>query len=158
MSSDQIQDRLAEVLTEPLAAVGLDLEGVELSSAGRRRVLRVAVDQDGGVTLDEIAEAAREVSKVLDGPVGEKVLGGAPYTLEVSSPGTDRPLTLPRHWRRNTDRLVKATLVEGGTVTGRVTDADDIRAVLDVDGTPTDLVYEQVRRAMVQIEFNRKES
>ena len=90
--------------------MGLDLEAVELTPAGRRRVLRVAVDKDGGVTLDDVAEATKEVSRLLD---ASDVMGEQPYTLEVTSPGIDRPLTLPRHWRRNAGRLVKVTTHDG---------------------------------------------
>ena len=92
MSTEQTRDRLAGVLTDPLAAVGLDVEAVELTPAGKRRLLRVAVDKDGGVTMDDIADATKEVSRVLD---ESDVMGEHPYTLEVTSPGTDRPLTLP---------------------------------------------------------------
>ena len=158
MSTDQTRSRLAEVLTEPLAATGLDVEAIELTPAGKRRLLRVAVDKDGGVTLDDIAEATKEVSRVLDGPDGSDVMGEQPYTLEVTSPGTDRPLTHPRHWRRNQGRLVKATLADGRTVTGRITESDDTRAVLDVDGSRDEVGYADVTRAKIQIEFNRKES
>ena len=157
MSTQQTRDRLAEVLTAPLAAAGLDVEAIELTQAGKRRMLRVAVDQDGGVTLDDIADATREVSRVLDGPEGENVMGSQPYTLEVTSPGTDRPLELPRHWRRNRDRLVKATLTDGRTVTGRVTGSDETGAVLDVEGIPQQVAFDEVAKAKVQLEFNRKE-
>ncbi len=152
MSTEEIRDRLAGVLTAPLAEVGLDVEAVELTQAGRRRLLRVAVDQDGGVTMDDIAEATREVSRVLD---ATNALGEQPYTLEVTSPGTDRPLTLPRHWRRNRGRLVAVTLREGGSLSGRVTDSDESRAVLDVEGTPHEVPFDGVAKAKVQIEFNR---
>lgn len=155
MSSHQVPDRLEGVLRDPLAALGLDIEALDLSSAGRRRVLRVAVDKDGGVSLDDIAEATREVSRVLDGPDGSSVLGEQPYTLEVTSPGTDRPLTMPRHWRRNQGRLVSVTRTEGGSVTGRITGSDDERVLLDVDGTERSLPYAQVAKAKVQLEFNR---
>ena len=155
MSTDEMRDRLAGVLTAPLAEIGLDVEAVELTQAGKRRMLRVAVDQDGGVTMDDIADATREVSRVLD---VSDAMGAQPYTLEVTSPGTDRPLTLPRHWRRNRSRLVKVSLADGGSLTGRVTDADERRAVLDVDGTPHQVAYGDVSKAKVQIEFNRKES
>jgi ribosome maturation factor RimP len=156
------------VLTEPLSAAGLDLEAVELTVAGRRRVLRVAVDQDGGVTLDDIAEATREVSRVLD---SSDVMGSQPYTLEVTSPGIDRPLVLSRHWRRNRGRLVKATLTDGRVVTGRIVDSDDTRAVLAVTGDAAqhgrrrqpsveqqEVSFADVAKAKVQIEFNRKET
>ena len=155
MSIDQTRDRLAGVITDPLAAVGLDVEAVELTPAGKRRMLRVAVDKDGGVTLDDIAEATKEVSRLLD---DSDVMGEQPYTLEVTSPGIDRPLTLPRHWRRNEGRLVKVTLAGGETVTGRVVSADDQRATLDVDGTEREVAFADVGKAKVQIEFNRKES
>ncbi len=155
MSIDQTRDRLAEVLTEPLGAVGLDVEAIELTPAGKRRLLRVAVDKDGGVTLDDLAEATKQVSRLLD---ASDVMGEQPYTLEVTSPGTDRPLTLPRHWRRNAGRLVKVTDRGGATVTGRIMESDDERAVLDVDGSRREVALADVAKAKVQIEFNRKES
>jgi ribosome maturation factor RimP len=155
VSSDQTRDRLALVLTEPLAAHGLDVEDIELTPAGRRRLLRVAVDKDGGVTMDDIADATREVSRLLD---DSDVMGEQPYTLEVTSPGTDRPLTLPRHWRRNESRLVKVTTTEGGTVTGRIRSSDDHGVTLALDGTERVLSYDEVAKARVEIEFNRKES
>ena len=155
MSTDQIRDRLAEVLTAPLAAQGLDLEAVEITPAGRRRLLRVAVDKDGGVSMDDVADSTREVSRLLD---DSDVMGEQPYTLEVTSPGTDRPLTLPRHWRRNESRLVKVTTQDGATVTGRIRGSDEDNVTLDVDGAERVLPYHDVAKARVQIEFNRKES
>ena len=150
---DATRDRIEEALVGPLADRGLDVEAVEVTPAGKRRVLRVAVDKDGGVTLDDVADATRAISDVLD---ESDVMGEMPYTLEVTSRGVDRPLTLPRHWRRNTDRLVKATLVEGETVTGRITTCDETSVTLDVEGTPRDLPYADVAKALVQIEFNCK--
>ncbi len=139
-------------LTEPLHALGLDIEAVEITPAGKRRVLRIAVDKDGGVTLDDVADATREVNRVLD---DSDVMGEQPYTLEVTSRGVDRPLTLPRHWRRNARRLVKATFADGSTVTGRITTSDDASATLDVDGEPQRIDYAEVAKALVQIEFNK---
>lgn len=155
MTADQLRSRLAEVLTEPLAASGLDVEAIELTPAGRRRVLRVAVDKDGGVTMDDVADATKEVSRLLD---ESDVMGESPYLLEVTSPGTDRPLTLPRHWRRNRSRLVKVTTQDGADLTGRIVTSDERCATLDVDGTEQVLPYDEVSKARVQIEFNRKES
>lgn len=147
-----ITDRLAALLAEPIKALGLDLEAVELSKAGKRSVLRVAVDKDGGVDLDDIAAATREVSRLLD---ESDVMGGGSYTLEVSSPGVDRPLTLPRHWRRNASRLVKVTLTGGDEVTGRIMAADDDGAELDVDGDQRRIAFADVSKARIQIEFKR---
>jgi ribosome maturation factor RimP len=145
--------RIADALRDQLSALGLDLEAVELTPAGKRRVLRVAVDQDGGVSLDDIADATRAVSGVLD---DADLMGETAYTLEVTSRGVDRPLTEPRHWRRNRDRLVKVSLLDGTQLTGRVTDSDDAGVTLDVAGSPRRLGYDDVGKALVQIEFNRK--
>jgi ribosome maturation factor RimP len=155
VSTDQTRDRLAGVLTDPLAATGLDVEAIELTAAGRRRMLRVAVDKDGGVTLDDIADATKEVSRMLD---DSDVMGSQPYTLEVTSPGTDRPLVHPRHWRRNRGRLVKVSMADGRALTGRITGSDDERATVDVDGAAHELPFDEVARAKVEIEFNRKEA
>jgi ribosome maturation factor RimP len=155
VSIDQTRDRLAGLLTAPLAAVGLDVEAVELTPAGKRRMLRVAVDKDGGVSMDDIADATQEVSRVLD---ESDAMGEQPYTLEVSSPGTDRPLTLPRHWRRNRDRLVKVTGSDGQTFTGRIVDSGEAAAVVDVEGDRREVAYSDVAKARIQIEFNRKEA
>jgi len=154
VSTQQVRDRLAGLLGDALLAEGLDVEAIELTPAGNRRLLRVAVDKDGGVTLDEVAEATRIVSRALD---GSDVMGEQPYTLEVSSRGADRPLTLPRHWRRNRGRLVKVLTHDGRSVTGRIQDSDEQKAVLDVDGRAQDVSYSEVAKARIQIEFNRKE-
>jgi ribosome maturation factor RimP len=84
------------------------------------------------------------------------VMGEMPYTLEVTSRGVDRPLTLPRHWRRNEDRLVKATLNDGSTVTGRILSSTEEAVTLDVSGQQREVAYADVAKALVQIEFNRK--
>ena len=145
-----------DLLAPVVSSVGLELEDVELRSVGRRLIVRVLVDSDTGVTLDEVATASTAVSAALD---DETVLGDEPYTLEVSSPGVDRPLTLPRHWRRNVGRLVAVTLLDGSGVTGRITSVDDAQVVLEVavkGRTSTRTVaLADVRRAVVEVEFSR---
>ncbi len=123
-------DRLKALLTPSVAGTGLDLETVDVTHAGRRRLVRVAVDKDGGVSLDDVATVARVVSEALD---ASDVMGAQPYVLEVTSPGVDRPLTEPRHWRRSVGRLVKVDLVSGSSVTGRVEAADADGVDLDVE-------------------------
>lgn len=150
---DAARDRVEAALTAPLADLGLDLEAVELTPAGRRRVLRVAVDKDDGVTLDDVAEATRLVSTVLD-DVG--VMGEQPYTLEVTSRGVDRPLSLPRHWRRNRGRLVRVTGTDGAVLVGRIGTSDEVGVQLDVDGAEQTVAYADVAKALVQVEFNRR--
>ncbi len=147
------RDQIERELEAPLRALGLDVEAVELTAAGKRSVLRIAVDGDDGVTLDDIANAAKQVSETLD---ASDVMGEQAYTLEVTSRGVDRPLTLPRHWRRNHDRLVAVTTNDGETTTGRIVGSDDATATLDVEGAQREVAYADVAKALVQVEFNRK--
>ena len=144
--------RLAQLLTPVVSGTGHDLEGLEVTPAGRRRVVRMLVDKDGGTSLDDIADVSRTVSDALDDIDAREpgLLGGA-YVLEVSSPGVDRPLTEARHWRRNVGRLVTATLADGTTQTARLTAADDSGITLG----ERRLALAEVLRGQVQVEFTR---
>jgi ribosome maturation factor RimP len=159
--------RLRAVVEPVVAAEGYDLEELSISRAGRRHVVRVIVDGEGGVSLDAIADVSRAVSAALDKAeaVGGDLVDGE-YQLEVSSPGIDRPLTLPRHWRRNVGRLVKVTVKGPGRwaqavapgdrqVTGRVSAADDEGVVLQLDGGSAEWAYADLGPGRVQVEFNR---
>ena len=143
--------RLRAVIEPVIAEAGYDLEDLHLSRAGRRFVVRVLVDTDGGISLDDVAVISRAISDALDTAEesGGELLTGE-YQLEVGSPGVDRPLTEPRHWRRNTGRLVE---VNG--LIGRVVSADDKGVVLDVDGTTRALGFAELGAGKVQIEFKR---
>jgi ribosome maturation factor RimP len=149
------REQLATLLEPVLGSAGLDLEDVQVSQAGRRRLIRVLVDQDGGVTLDDIADATRVVSDALD---ASEAMGDQAYTLEVSSRGTDRPLTLPRHWRRNHGRLVRVETADGRSVTGRIAGSDDGEVLLVVDGTDATVALADITKALVQVEFSRPDS
>jgi ribosome maturation factor RimP len=120
---------LERLLTPAIAEAGFDLEEVDVRPAGRRRLVRIVVDADGGVSLDDIALLSQTASELLD---AAEVMGTGPYVLEVTSPGVDRPLTEPRHWRRAKGRLVVAPLTAGGQIEGRVVEADDEAVVIDV--------------------------
>lgn len=144
------RDHLAGLIEPLVIGEGFDLEDVAVSQAGRRSLVRVIVDSDNGVSLDDIAALSRTISAALDDNDG--VLGQAPYTLEVTSPGVDRPLVEPRHWRRSVGRLVKVELTDERTIEGRVVGAEDSEAVLDTGRVP----YTEVKRAKVQVEFNRR--
>lgn len=147
--------KLRAVVEPVVAAAGYDLEDLSVSRAGRRHVVRVIVDGDGGVSLDAVAEVSRALSAALDAAeesTGELLAGE--YQLEVSSPGVDRPLTLPRHWRRNVGRLVKVT-ADDRQITGRIVSAEADRVVLDVDGSRGEWTYAQLGPGRVQVEFNR---
>jgi ribosome maturation factor RimP len=148
------RDSLLALLRPVVQDHGLDLEDVVVTPAGRRRMLRVVVDRDGGLGLDTVAEVSSVVSRSLD---DSGVMGGAPYVLEVTSPGVDRPLTERRHWRRNLRRLVTVSTAESTTLEGRLTEVDDDGIGVDVDGAVTRLAWDRVSRGRVQVEFNRRE-
>ncbi|MDQ7907324.1 ribosome maturation factor RimP [Phytohabitans sp. ZYX-F-186] len=149
------KERVAAVVRPVVTAAGYDLEDLAVSRAGRRHVVRVTIDGDRGVSLDDIADVSRTVSAALD--AAEETEGDllpGEYELEVSSRGVDRPLTLPRHWRRNVGRLVKAS-VAGRQVTGRIKAAGDDGVTLDVDGTVQEVAHADLGPGRVQLEFTR---
>jgi ribosome maturation factor RimP len=160
---DPATTRLAGWIEPVVGGAGYDLEELVVTPAGRRSVVRVVVDRDEGVTLDDIAEVSRAVSAVLDENDGD--LGRAPYVLEVTSPGVDRPLTEPRHWRRNTGRLVTVP-IGGEQITARVTAVDDAGVALAVEakGKPgakkrapvaQHVPWAHLGAGRVQVEFGR---
>ena len=146
---------LERLLTPVVAAQNLEIDRIEVLSAGRRKVVRVFLDGDGpeglGPSLDEIAEATRAISTTLD---DSPITGQAPYTLEVSSRGVGRPLTEPKHYRRNRGRLVT---VAGAALdlTGRIAAIADGQVTLDVDGTTHSIDLDAIDKAVVQVEFSR---
>ncbi|MFE9856861.1 ribosome maturation factor RimP [Streptomyces sp. NPDC005780] len=148
-------------LVEPLvSAEQLDLEEIEVSRAGRRRVLRIIVDSEEGVELDACADLSRAISAKLD---ETDAMGEDEYVLEVSSPGADRPLTEHRHYVRATGRLARLTLNEGGELVARILAVDEEGLDLEVPGVkgrkPTSrrIAFDEIAKARVELEFNRKD-
>jgi ribosome maturation factor RimP len=160
MSTTQ-SERLRELLEPLVTAQELDLEEVSVSPAGKRRVLRVVVDSDEGVLLDTCAELSRTISDALD---ATDAMGSGEYVLEVTSPGADRPLTLHRHYVRATGRLVRFQLAAGGELTARIEQVDEDGLDLEVPGvkgrkpTARRLAFDEIAKARVEIEFNRKQT
>jgi ribosome maturation factor RimP len=156
-SAAQAREYLLDLLGPVVAEAGYDLEDVAVTSAGRRSLVRVTVDADGGIDLDAVAVVSRLVSDALDADAtrsgSPRVLAGA-YVLEVSSPGVDRPLTEPRHWRRAVGRLVRVE-IDGNQVTGRVGSVDDAGVTLEVGGADRRARFAELGRGKVQVEFNR---
>jgi ribosome maturation factor RimP len=144
-------ERLRAVVAPVVAAAGLDLEDLAVSSAGRRRLLRVAVDRDGGVSLDEVAVVSQRLSQVLD---DADVMGGQQYVLEVGSPGVGRPLVHDRHWRRAVGRIVAVSLAAGGSVSGRLLAVESDAVVLDVPGGDRRVPLDQVASARVEVDLS----
>ena len=158
MSSQRQRDAgsgvLEPVVAGAVAQAGFELEALDIQTAGRRRLVKVVVDADNPVGLDDIAEVSRAVSKALD-QHDDAVLGG-PYTLEVTSPGLDRPLTKPRHWRRARLRLVKVRHTDGSRFAGRVGAVDDDPGggvQLLTNGELRRIDYADVEHAVVEVEF-----
>ncbi|HHU38550.1 MAG TPA: ribosome maturation factor RimP [Propionibacterium sp.] len=149
------QQAVEAVVGPVVEQCGLEVDRIEIASAGKRSVLRIYLDGDGpegrGPSLDEIAEATRALSVALD---ESDATGNAPYTLEVSSRGVSRPLTEPKHYRRNIGRLVALTLADG-RVTGRITGADADGIDLDVDGAPRRIDLTDITKAVVQAELRK---
>ena len=165
-----VKDQIRPAVEPALRELDLLIEDVAVTPAGKRRLVRIWIDRvvdesaadTTGVTepltLDEVADATRAVSDALD---ASDAMGEQPYTLEVTSPGLDRPLTQPRHFRRNVGRLVTLTPLEGDPVTGRIVRAGASDLTLDVPpakkvpASSADFTYAAVSRAVVQVEFSR---
>ena len=125
------------------------IEDLSVTLAGKRRMVTVLVDhEDRSLTLDEVTALSRLISEHLDSLT---VVGDAPFTLEVSSPGVDRPLTKERHWRKNIGRLVSITTTSGAVIKGRIESFD---GAVTVDGQRINL--DEIKRATIEIEFRRK--
>ena len=157
---EQEQAAVRSVISPVVAGVGLDLEDLQFRKAGSRLQVRILVDRDGGVTLDEAAEVSRSIATALE---DSAVLGERSYLLDVGSPGVDRPLRLGRHWRRNTGRLVCLTLDDGATATGRIRevagpgDGDPPTSVgLQIDGTAQTFDAGRISKAVVQVDFAQR--
>jgi ribosome maturation factor RimP len=149
---------ITDVIRPVIAAAGMDLEAVRVTAAGRRRLLRVVVDSDRGVSLDDAAAISRKLSAALDALA---VMGEFPYTLEVSSPGVDRPLTDPRHWRRAVGRLVQVTVTDSGdsgAICGRIVAADSDGVTLDVGGARRRFGYAALGAGAIQVEFGHPQT
>jgi len=157
-TAGSVDDRKLAGLIEPvIAAAGMDLESVRTTVAGKRRLVRIVVDSDHGISLDDTADVSRGISALLD---ASNALGEAPYTLEVSSPGVDRPLTEPRHWRRARGRLVRVKVTGEGSVEGRLlaADADGVTLGTLLNGQASGerrFPYADLGAGSVQVEFGR---
>ena len=108
------------------------------------------VDGESGLNLDQVTEISRNVSEIVE---ALPEMGSTPFTLEVTSPGIDRPLTVPRHWRKNKGRLIKVTLLDGSVIEGRIGESTETAVLVNED----EVIFAEIKKAIVQIEFNAKE-
>ena len=153
-----LKDQISEHITPALHKAGYFLEDVNLVSPGQHRIVTVIVDGESALNLDQVTVASKLVSELLDEAT---FMGETPFTLEVTSPGIDRPLTLPRHFAKNVDRLLKVTKTDGVVITGRILANTDNDLTLSVtekkDVKEVVISLGDIKRAQVEIEFNRKE-
>jgi len=142
------KEEISAAITPALTALGFYLEDLNISSAGKRSLLTVIVDADRHLSLDEVTQATKAISEIVE---NISALGATPFTLEVTSPGVDRPLTKPRHWRKNINRLVKIILQDGKEIKGRIKSASEISATID----EVEISYADIKRASLEIEFKQ---
>jgi ribosome maturation factor RimP len=153
-----LKDQISELITPALQQAGYFLEDVNIVSPGNHRIVTVIVDGESALNLDQVTVASKLVSELMD---EAPFMGETPFTLEVTSPGIDRPLTLPRHFAKNLTRLLKVTQNDGVVVTGRITsntDSDVTLSVVEKKVTKeVTIALADIKRAVVEIEFNRKD-
>lgn len=153
-----ITDQIAALVTPAVQAQGFFLEDVHLVSPGKHRIVTCIVDGESALNLDQVTSVSRSISELLD---EAPFMGETPFTLEVTSPGVDRPLTKPRHFVKNHDRLLKVVKNDGDVVTGRITASSELDVTLLVETKKESgevvVAYSDIKRATVEIEFNRKD-
>lgn len=148
-------NNLTELLTPAVTRAGFVLEEVTVTPVGKRRLVAVVVDcDDRNPSLDEITVVSKEVSAILD---NYTQMGEMPFTLEVTTPGIDRPLTLGRHWKKNIGRLVKITPKTGEKYIGRIASVKDNAVTIEIKGKESEISFAEISRAQIEVEFNRKE-
>lgn len=140
------KEEISAVITPALTSLGFYLEDLNITAAGRRNLLTVIVDGDKHLSLDEVTVATKAISEIVE---NIPALGSTPFTLEVTSPGIDRPLTKARHWRKNIDRLVKVITIDGTQIFGRIKSAGEESALVD----EVNIKYVDIKRATLEIEF-----
>ena len=153
-----LKDQISELVTPAVSDQGFYLEDVHVATPGNHRIVTCIVDGDVSLNLDQVTSVSRVISELLDEAA---FMGETPFTLEVTSPGVDRPLTQPRHFTKNVDRLLKIIKLDGSEVTGRIlsnTDQDvTLTVLIKKESTEQTVLLSDIKRAVVEIEFNRKD-
>ena len=142
------KEEIAAAITPTIESLGFYLEDLNITSAGRRSMLTVIVDGDTHLTLDQVTSVTKAIGEIVE---NIQSLGQTPFTLEVTSPGIDRPLTKPRHWKKNVDRLVKVVLQDASEVKGRIKDSNQETATID----DKLIKFAEIKRATLEVEFKQ---
>lgn len=146
---------LTRYIAPIVESAGFVLEEITITPAGKRRILTVFVDgEDRNLSLDEVTSVSKQISEVVE-VLPE--LGDKPFTLEVTSPGVDRPLKVDRHWRKNVGRLVKIATTDGESIKGRIKSFSSLEVVISLPKSEVILARENIKRAIIEVEFNRKD-
>jgi ribosome maturation factor RimP len=141
-----LNEDISAAIRPIIEASGNYLEELTITSAGKVKILTVIVDSDSHLNLDQITAVTKEISEIIE---ALEELGDSAFTLEVTSPGIDRPLTKPRHWRKNFDRLVKITMISGQDIQGRIGEATETTVFVG----DQKVSFEDIKRAVLEIEF-----
>ena len=153
-----LKDQLIELLTPAVLEAGFYLEDIHIATPGSHRIVTCIVDGDSSLNLDQVTSVSRVISELLD---GASFMGETPFTLEVTSPGVDRPLVLPRHFAKNHDRLLKVICLDGSEVLGRIASNTDESVTLTVvtkkESREEVIQLADIKRALAEIEFSRKD-
>ena len=153
-----LKDQIAQLVTPSVEEAGYFLEDVHVVTPGNQRIVTCIVDGESALNLDQVTSASKIISGLLD---EASFMGETPFTLEVTSPGIDRPLTLPRHFAKNVTRLLKVTLNDGNVETGRIAASSESSVLLEVvekkASKEVSVELSDIKRAVVEIEFNRKD-
>jgi ribosome maturation factor RimP len=143
------KEQVLAVITPAIESLGFYIEDITITSAGKRSLLTVIVDGDTHLSLDQVTVATKAISEIVE---NLPTLGNNPFTLEVTSPGLDRPLTKPRHWRKNLDRLIKIILTDGKEVKGRIKDSNETSVTVDNQT----INFADIKRATLEVEFKKE--
>ena len=143
------KEQVLAVITPAIESLGFYIEDINITSAGKRSMLTVIVDGDTHLSLDQVTVATKAISEIVE---NLPTLGNNPFTLEVTSPGLDRPLTKPRHWRKNQDRLIKIVLTDGKEVKGRIKDSNEASVTVDDQV----INFADIKRATLEVEFKKE--
>ena len=141
-----LNEEISAAIRPIIEATGNYLEELSITSAGKVKILTVIIDSDTHLNLDQVTAVTKEISEVIE---ALEELGDGAFTLEVTSPGLDRPLTKPRHWGKNLDRLVKIVMTSGQEITGRIGEATETTVLVDSQK----ISYEDIKRAVLEVEF-----
>lgn len=153
-----VKEKIVELLSTLLEDDKFFIVEVQVSSSKVRRKVTVLIDSDPGISIDECAEISWKLGEMLE---TQEILPDA-YTLEVSSPGVDYPLAMPRQFRKNIGRTLRVILKDGIEKSGQLLSADEEGFVLleevkkkKKDQVPGELTfaYADISKAEVQIKF-----